>query len=1737
MSENDLGEGNVLFDRYRVVRRLGRGGAGVVFLVEDVQEKGVRKALKQVDLPLDRADAFDLIRSEFEILAKYEHPYLARAFEIGREGDRAYFTMEVVSGTNLLEAMGSRDVPGILRLAIQVLQALAFIHGLGYVHGDVKPQNILVDESGDSPSARLLDFGLAESILEGKGLIPSSSGTPAYFPPERLVGVPPDPRSDLYSFGAMLFQLLTGRLLFRGKRAGEVIEQHRSASPPSLRSIDPSLPADLDRLCLRLLEKEPRLRFPSAEAVIFALAPFVPDLALDSFSREGRHLIAAAFVGREKALSSLAGEIDAAWQGQGSPKLVFLRGPAGMGKSRLAREFLLEKQVKGCRTLETVCPENPQSPLESLGVLLNPLREHIDALDPLLRKPLVDLLEGRPPPAKGVPGGGTAVLAGCLQALFRLASEASPLILLLDDAHLAEPELIDLLFEMGGEGSRGRWAVLPTARERFSHPESEKRVVEAIQAGRCRTVDLEPLGEKEVGAWVAMSLPGAILPAATAKAVASWSGGTPFLVRQALLSGVEEGRFRSTEKGWRYVPPPKGEAFPSSRVETERRFRALSEEEKAVLFPLALHRGWVPLRVIAATLDQPEPASLFPELRRLVRRGWAKEKDRGRAYGLFHESLRRPIWREMGLSRRQDGHRRLAEILESEVQENEAFILMVAEHWARGAEAEKAARWCYRAGWLLEQRWLHRRALLYSRAAKRALDSTGENGKRRAEIDLHIAFITSRKGSPAKAEGIYRSLLQRDLPPSMLAQCHYFMGFTLGRQGRLEEALHAFEECRRILEEENDPKQANRLMDAIAYASHTLNEMGRYEESLALSRKMLSMVPGDSPGRTDGLMAMAWSLQALGRLEEAFAALREALKTCGKKDPTTVTILLQAYSLLGHVRHLQGKMKVAFRWNLLAKRGYKNTASPYGLALSRMREGILAFKMGRPAQAHSQTLKALETFRRFKDSKTVVETTHVLFDQTLTTSRYRHCLSCSASVREWSSRERSPHPGQLQDAKLTRGAFLIRAGRAEEALGELLSMEAAIEKTSISTRIYHGLVKVQGLLACRRFSAATEALRSLEGPVSVHPIFGPQLTLLKARCLVNLDRSRESAALFESALAEAKTMDLLGLYAEGLLHKSQGALAAGEALSAFEAAREAESWCRKTGRISRIWQALHVAGLALEQLEKPRRAAKFLRRASWALEREISAFPEPYRSSFLEKEEVAALLRRIPNLRLEDAALRLARTAALRVDPPEKDWGSIALAWATTCAPLLGADAVTFEPHWSNPIPKEVLVGETQAQDETWRITLGRGGERPLTVTLHRRWERGAPLPVARRIARTLSDRLVLLLERNERGDLAGRFQRVERTMRDKTAEADTALDSARRTITQTQFALGRARGYGEIIGKSKVMEKVYESIRRFGPTEATVLITGESGTGKELAARAIHGASRRRDAPLFAVNCASLAESLLESELFGHERGAFTGAEERKEGLFEIAFGGTLILDEVADMSPRMQAQLLRVLDEGRVRHVGGTETIPIDVRVIALTNRPLDREVKAGRFRVDLLHRLNAAIIQLPPLRDRKDDIPLLAEYFLATFEEGKKPSKISRALAAMLMRYRWPGNVRELRNQVHRAAVLAGKRHLRPEDFQSLKVDVVTKTSLSEGLLLKLREATSRAGVAWERRHEDLFRVLASGGPIRRVEYEKMAKISMRTANRDLERFVALGLIRKEGHGRATTYLLGRLARGKP
>src|SRR5262245_2823332 len=317
-------------------------------------------------------------------------------------------------------------------------------------------------------------------------------------------------------------------------------------------------------------------------------------------------------------------------------------------------------------------------------------------------------------------------------------------------------------------------------------------------------------------------------------------------------------------------------------------------------------------------------------------------------------------------------------------------------------------------------------------------------------------------------------------------------------------------------------------------------------------------------------------------------------------------------------------------------------------------------------------------------------------------------------------------------------------------------------------------------------------------------------------------------------------------------------------------------------------------------------------------------------------------------------------------------------------------------------------------------------------------------------------------------------FNLDEVTLLVEKALETSALRREVRTLRSTQ---SRDYGIDAIIGASPAMQSVKALVARIATSPAsTVLLTGETGTGKDLAAKAIHFASARATRPFVNITCSALPEQLLESELFGHERGAFTDARQQKRGLFETADGGTVFLDEIGEMTPGLQAKLLRFLEEKTFKRVGGLADIRVDVRVVAATNRDLEREVKAGKFREDLFYRLQVMPIALPSVRERRGDVALLARYFIDQFnrEFRKRVRGLSQSATTVLEQYKWPGNVREMKNAIERAMLLSDREFLEPHDFTLTRTVSPTEFRLpAEGVNLEeverqlLVQALERAG----------------------------------------------------------------------
>jgi DNA-binding NtrC family response regulator len=338
-------------------------------------------------------------------------------------------------------------------------------------------------------------------------------------------------------------------------------------------------------------------------------------------------------------------------------------------------------------------------------------------------------------------------------------------------------------------------------------------------------------------------------------------------------------------------------------------------------------------------------------------------------------------------------------------------------------------------------------------------------------------------------------------------------------------------------------------------------------------------------------------------------------------------------------------------------------------------------------------------------------------------------------------------------------------------------------------------------------------------------------------------------------------------------------------------------------------------------------------------------------------------------------------------------------------------------------------------------------------------------------------------------------------------------------TVDELHRQLDKRFGFESIIGRAPGMEALFEQMKLVAPTRSNVLIVGESGTGKELVAAALHRAGPRREERFLAINCGAIPSDILESELFGHERGSFTGAIGRKIGKFELAHRGTLFLDEISELYPELQVKLLRVLEDRRIMRVGGSDLIEVDFRLVAATNKDLEREIAEGSFREDLYYRLKVVTLRIPPLRERAVDIPLIAEHYLKLFckEHGREPKQLSRATVEALQAYDWPGNVRELKNTMESVVIFHQGEVVEPEDLPAELREVLglagrTAPAAEAGARASTPLATGGHTMADIEREAILAALDRSGG--RRVEAARALDIGLRTLQRKLKDYKQQG-----------------------
>ncbi|MDD5307004.1 MAG: sigma 54-interacting transcriptional regulator [Deltaproteobacteria bacterium] len=1563
-------------ERYISVRPLGRGGQSDVLLVRDLKRQGRLLALKRV--PSTEADLSDLTL-EFTRLARLRHPNLARAYDFGFDEEGAYFTSEFVDGPNVISWAKTAGEAEICRAMAAVLRALSMIHDRGLVHGDVSAGNILVAKGQDGSVPKLLDLGAARRPGQPGG------GTAGFAAPEAISGRGLLPASDLYSFGAVLAHALFGRSAFG----------HGDASAVTMRQLNRQIDlpdasgSPVAGLCRDLLDPDPSRRCRSAAETLERLAAATGlDLAVGLGDLRGGDLPPPLVVGRDAEIAALAGLVDRL-DDPDAERVVWIDGPPGSGRSVLLEELWRAGQVAGLRVIGRT-GEPPR-----LGELVSGMvRESPgSSLAPAARAVLSPWTgEATAEPGRDAPSP-SAVGFAATEALAATCA-TRPMIVVIDDFESADPLAQEVGRSLARALERGRFG-RPRALLAFSGRPGEGGAGRDLPGA---TIRIGPLPPADTTRLVGSMLSCVSFPADLAEAVHLGSGGLP-KVAQELVRGA--------------AGPGHGETIAA-------RARALvaaqGEPARTTLALLALAQDGVPAALLA------EAAGLTSaEAEDIVRCG---------------------LLTELG----EPGAERLKV---AAVAGKVALDLVPSETLAAAAERLEV---------LLESRGhLAAAAALLARTGK--VEAAGR-------VYVELARASAARGDLAGAAEWFTRALE---PPSSEDGGR---GPVAAQAARVFRALGRYDQALAALAAAGGDERESALLRA-----EILLESGRHREAHDLARGSWKERPSDT---SFAAVAAAAALQ-LGQHETALSYAREALEVAGaagEASPRLAHVGGLACVYLGRLEESAslfaraargfekahdrlGQLKVAAGMGMLATRqGALNEArSAYDRAVAlsrelgdRSREGLHLMNRGAVAHSAADFAAALDDYSAALDIATVLGNAFGRAQAEISLADLLSDLGDQpASLRlATMAMERCRALGQERlevRGLLTAGVAALRAGdpvRAEGRLKEARRRFAAagddMGRVGAELRLAE-LAFVRGDLAgaaqravvIRReaegkeltrvaASAAILGARALSEGADDH---AAALALLDdAASLPGREGSPDDAWRFE--LARSQVLGRAGRRTE-----SEAARAEAErgfaAVLAKVPGRFLEAFCRQEEAAD--LPCVASRGETSPDADRRARDLELLVEINRELTRELDP-------------------KRLLSLIMERAVELTGAERGMVVLPRE---GSLVPA---VCHRLSDEIELGFSRSVAEQVVSEgrALLAVDALDDDRFRSfkSVSAHGLRsilcvPLSIRrkvvgavyLDSRLRSGVFTDADRRLLEAFGSQAAIALETarlvSENSRRCEDLERANAEIRALTTKLERRLETNEAALRRVGALLTRAQAEQArdllsrgIVGTSPAMARVLSLVDRIALADVPVHVFGESGTGKDLVARAIHARSERFEKPFVAVNCGALPQHLLASELFGHLRGSFTGAFQDRPGLFRLADGGTLFLDEVADMGPEMQAALLRVLQDGTFRPVGGGDEESADVRVVSAANRQLALEVKAGRFREDLFYRLHVVGIEVPPLRDRREDIPLLAEFFAARHAQGDPPS-FSREALEVLSAAPWPGNVRELENEVQRAIAM--------------------------------------------------------------------------------------------------------------
>ncbi|MDJ0765092.1 MAG: sigma 54-interacting transcriptional regulator [Myxococcota bacterium] len=1584
--------------RYSLLRQLGSGGQGQVFLVRDERRQGRCVVLKRI---ANNSGGSEDLALEFDHLARLRHPNLARAYDFAVDDEGPYFTSEYVDGPDILAWSRTADQRTVLQAMAALLRVLAMLHDRELVHGDISPNNVLVTGVGyevDTP--KLLDLGSARRPGQSGG-----AATPAFAAPEVILDKGLKISSDLYSFGVLL-----ACAMFRKSPFGEGDASTRLARQleGELDLPDPSL-SPIAGLCQDLIQLDSALRPKSARDTLARLANAAGfSLGVDLAQLRGGDLSAPSFIGRQVEFAGLMALIDRVDRDTGS-RVARIQGALGSGKSALLSEVTRAAQLMGLRTIGRF--GSPTSSEDLLGSIVRAASAAFKSSPSgQILSPWAGMTD--PPQAPTITESWHESI--CFAAAEALADIASrhPVLVIIDDFHLAGA----LVQTVARAFAR---ALSP---DRHARPSAVLLVAgdlddggqDAWQALEGPVFSLGPLDKPSIQTLVASMLPGISHSPALADGVYLASNGMPGLAEYYVRQSA--GSHQNTDI----------ESIVALRV------RTMEMDAQQVLATLAV-------------VGEAYPPSILAHI----------GGDRDRLDGLLRDGFLLECNTPEGPYIRATHSAGLAAVDQVAPDVIQHCAKKLARHLSAGGSLALAAHLWQKAGEMASA------SKAYATLASACLD----------QGDLAGAGEWFEKALFSNDAG-------RDTPALAVRAIDTWQAL-----GRFDLALRAVQQT-----------QMTAHAQACLRAELTF-EQGRHREALAMARDISS--GADTDLSIARVIAMA-ELQ-LGRPEQSLITSRSALKQArcsGEKTGVGVARLAQVAAL---ACIYLGRVDDALPLLAEADREFEKGGDAVGKIKVLAAQGMVARRLGHLVEAHGLYDQAVDLAHRIGDRTR--EGLHLLnraavalVSGDISAAHQDYLLALDIAIVLGNDFARAQVEINLAD--LYSGVGDQKS--AVETAGHAIERCRRLGQDRLETRA--SLVSAVGMLRAGALHRAEPRLIEVKRRFKASGDDEGLLTADLHLAGLGLAKNDSEGALrmAEDVGQRAGDQNRQGQQARALVLMARAMGRSGQNVDrALSLLDKAEQLFEAERLQDEMWRLkVHRAHL-LEQLGRSAQATDARDEAQDMFEKVLEKVPPDLKPFFISFEEAARLddpvwakdkaqsthrlvrdLNQLMEINREltrehnpKRLLSLIMKYAVEITGAER--GIIVMPKGDILEPVIAhqiSDAVDI--NFSRSVAEKV-VSEGQAVlaidamgDDRFRTFSSVHAMKlrsilvvPLkirdrgigVVYLDSRLKSGVFSETDRSLLEAFGDQAAIALETarlvSENARRLAELQEANQEIRDLTSKLEEKLERKEATLRRVGALLQKTqKGEAErlrragIVGRSPAMQRVMDMIDRIALTDVPIYIFGASGTGKELVAKAIHAQSERAEHPFLPVNCGALPTQLLSSELFGHKKGAFTGAVGDRPGLFQLANQGTLFLDEVTDMDAEMQAHLLRVLQDGIFRPLGGNEEIWSDVRILSASNQDLKEAVDSGRFREDLFYRLNVVRIDVPTLSERREDIPLLAEHFIGRHSGNRVPD-ISKEAMDILMQADWPGNVRELENEVLRAMALATAGcPIQPEDLSS-------------------------------------------------------------------------------------------------